>query len=102
LFFHDGESVKQAADYLGVSKSAVSQLAGPLEAKKLVSRANDLGDRRVVRLNITHKGRGLVKELARHKLDGVRTATGSLSDKEVGQLYGLILKMASRNGVSDD
>jgi len=96
LAYYRQNSVNETADFLGVSKSAVSQLIDPLETKRLVARVTDPKDRRIVRLNLTAKGGMLVKELAKHKLDGIRTAANKLTESELDQLYKLVLKMADK------
>ena len=96
LSFHEQTSVNQTAVFLGVSKSAVTQLADSLEAKRLISRTNDDKDRRIVRLSLTAEGRQIMKKLARHKYDGVRAGLEKLTDKEVEQFYGLTLKMTNK------
>jgi DNA-binding MarR family transcriptional regulator len=55
-----------------------------------------MADRRIVRLSLTEKGRKLLKILAQHKLDGIRSATDNLTDDELGRLYKLILKMSNK------
>jgi DNA-binding MarR family transcriptional regulator len=94
LFYHREASVKQAADFLGISKSAVTQLADPLVAKELVSRRNDPNDRRIVRLSLTANGSQVLKKLAKYKFAGIRSAIDSLEDKDIKQLYSLHQKMA--------
>jgi DNA-binding MarR family transcriptional regulator len=94
LTYHPGTSVKEAADFLGITKSAVTQMADPLVTKDLVSRKNDPKDRRIVRLNLTAGGSAILKKLAKHKFAGLRSAIDSLSDKDLQQLYHLHQKMA--------
>jgi DNA-binding MarR family transcriptional regulator len=94
LSYHPGTSVKETADYLGITKSAVTQLADPLVAKELVSRQNDPGDRRIVRLSLSGKGAAILKKLAKYKLAGLRSAMDNLDDKDLRQLYQLYQKMA--------
>jgi DNA-binding MarR family transcriptional regulator len=93
LYHHKQASVKETADYLGITKSAVTQLADPLVAKDFVARRNDPKDRRIVRMSLTAKGAQQLKKLARHKFDGIRAAIDKLDDKELEQLYKLHLKM---------
>ena len=87
-------SVKDTADYLGISQSAVTQLADPLAEKGYITRANDPSDRRVVRLELTNKGRQLMHKIARLKFDGIRAGIDSLSDSEVDKLHKLVAKMS--------
>jgi DNA-binding MarR family transcriptional regulator len=90
LSFHNHSSVKQTGDFLGISKSAVTQLADPLVEKGLISRNNDPQDRRVVRMGLTDKGLQCLKKLAKYKYDGVRTAVGYMSDNDVENLSALL------------
>lgn len=96
LAHHKGSSVKEAADFLGVTKSAVTQLTDPLDTKGLITRQSDPADRRIVRLSLTPKGLQLLKKLARHKFDAVRTAIDSLEDKDV-EILCILLKKALDN-----
>ncbi|HVS78683.1 MAG TPA: MarR family transcriptional regulator [Candidatus Saccharimonadales bacterium] len=95
LFHHNEASVKQISEYLGITKSAVSQLLDPLLSKKLISRDEDPKDRRVVRLNLTAKGSEIIKKVAKHKFDGIRTALDSLDDRDLRELYELHKKVAA-------
>jgi DNA-binding MarR family transcriptional regulator len=94
LFYHNDTSVKQAADFLGITKSAVTQLMDPLVAKGLVVRKNDPKDRRIVRLNLTPEGTKTLKKLAKYKFAGLRSALENLDASELEQLYKLHQKMA--------
>lgn len=95
LYYHSGASVKETADYLGITKSAVTQLLDPLADKDLVKRADDPRDRRIVRLSLSAKGSGMLKQLAKSKFAGLRTALENLDDKELDQLQKLYKKMAA-------
>lgn len=96
LFYHPDASVKQITEFLGVTKSAVTQLMDPLVQKELVSRQNDAGDRRIVRLSITAKGKKIIKEVNRLKFAGMRSALDTLSDKDLKQLADLYKKMTAK------
>jgi DNA-binding MarR family transcriptional regulator len=89
---HSNSSVKEASNFLGVSKSAVTQLTEPLERKGLISRQNDPRDRRIVRLALTPKGSDLLKKLARYKFDGIRSAIGTLDNHDIKLLCELLKK----------
>jgi DNA-binding MarR family transcriptional regulator len=101
LAHHTESSVKEAADFLGITKSAVTQLADPLDAKGLIARRPDPADRRIVRLSLTPQGRQLLKKLAQHKFDALRAAIGSLDDKEVEALCGLLKKALGNMSAAD-
>jgi DNA-binding MarR family transcriptional regulator len=94
LHYHRQASPKQIADFLGVSKSAISQLLDPLVDKGLVSRQPDIKDRRIIRLSLTPKGLQLLKKMHRLKFAGIRSALNSLDTKELSQLANLQTKLA--------
>jgi DNA-binding MarR family transcriptional regulator len=96
LSYHQDASVKETADFLGISKSAITQLADPLVEKGLIARSNDPKDRRIVRLSLTGDGRQMLRKLAKRKFDGISSAIQNLTDEEVAQLYKLIIKMSTK------
>src|ERR1700733_6636480 len=61
LRHHQPTGVKKIAEYLGISKSAVTQLMEPLISKNLVTRQSDAKDRRIAHLNLSNEGSKLVK-----------------------------------------
>jgi len=93
IFYHREVSPKDIVDYLGISKSAVSQMVEPLVDKGLVDRRYDPEDRRIIRLSLSAKGKQAVQKIIRLKSDGLRTAFDSLNEAEVKQLYALHQKM---------
>ncbi len=93
LHYHKGVSMKQLSEYLGVSKSAITQLLDQLIAKKLVNRQVDAKDRRKAIIHLSPAGLSLVKKLNRQKLEGLRTALDDLSPKEIETLYKIHKKM---------
>ena len=95
LFYHKQASVKETADYLGVTKSAVTQLADPLAIKEFITRQNDPLDRRIVRMSLTPKGAQELKKIAKLKFTGIRSALKKLDDGELERLYELHKKMAA-------
>ena len=96
LFYHPEASAKEIAGFLGISKSAISQVIDPLAEKNLVSRQDDPKDRRIVRLNLTAEGKAKVHKLNKLKSAGLRSALEKLSSDELKQLYGLSQKMAAK------
>jgi DNA-binding MarR family transcriptional regulator len=86
ILHHSDANVKQISEYLGITKSAVTQLMEPLVNKGYVSRQNDARDRRIVRLNLTASGKKTLKEIGKAKFAGMRSALANLSDKDLEQL----------------
>jgi len=95
LSYHKKLQIKQAADFLGISKSAASQQMDPLADKGLVNRQSDPKDRRIAYFSLSDKGRQVVKKLQKFKYAGLRSRLAALNDKELEQLAKLYRKMAS-------
>jgi DNA-binding MarR family transcriptional regulator len=89
LAHHPTSTVNQISSYLGIGKSAVSQLADSLAAKNLVSRTNDPNDRRIVRLSLTADGQRELADYKQHAFDGITHSLNKLSDSEINQLVKL-------------
>lgn len=98
LLYHPDSSVKQITEFLGITKSAVTQLMDPLVQKSLVSRQNDTNDRRIVRLSLTPSGKKIIKEVNKLKYAGMRSALDTLPSKDLEQLVKIYRKMlANKN-----
>jgi DNA-binding MarR family transcriptional regulator len=94
ILHHKDANVKQIAEHLGVTKSAITQLLDPLVTKGFLERQNDPNDRRIVRFNLTVKGKQAIKEINKLKFSGLRSALENLSDSEIEQLATLHKKAA--------
>jgi len=95
LFYHRELSPKDIADYMGISKSAVSQLVEPLTDKDLLQRRNDQHDRRVVKLSLSPKGKKILHQINKYKYAGIRSALDSLNTQELQEFNRLAQKMFS-------
>ena len=98
LSHHKQLQVKQIADFLGISKSAASQLLEPLSQKSLVVRQTDPKDRRIAHFSLSPKGLNLLKKLHKLKFAGVRSRLEALTNNELNQLAGLSRKLAIGSG----
>jgi DNA-binding MarR family transcriptional regulator len=92
IHHHSDANVKKISEHLGVTKSAITQLLDPLVTNGFLDRQNDVTDRRIVRFNLTGKGKKVLKEITKLKFSGLRTALDNLSDKELEQLAKLHIK----------
>ena len=95
LFYHSEASAKDIAGFLGISKSAISQVIDPLADKQLVSRQDDPKDRRIVRLSLTASGKAKINKLNKLKSAGLRSGLENLSTTELKQLHILCHKMGA-------
>jgi MarR family transcriptional regulator, organic hydroperoxide resistance regulator len=76
-------SVKEIAEILRVSGSAVTQLVEPLVKAGLLNRESDANDRRTVRINLTEQGKARLKELKRFHLQHWDRILRPLSEPEL-------------------
>jgi DNA-binding MarR family transcriptional regulator len=93
LVHHHDANVKQISEYLGITKSAITQLMDPLVEKDLVTRQNDPKDRRIVRLQLTEKGKKAVKEVKKLKFAGMRSSLNRLTDQDLEDLAKIYRKI---------
>jgi DNA-binding MarR family transcriptional regulator len=100
LAHHKQLQVKQIAVFLGVTKSAASQLLEPLTQRNLVARQIDDKDRRIVRFSLSPGGMKMLKKINKLKFAGFRSRLENLSNKELDELAGLSKKLAA--GASKD
>ncbi|MBN2257914.1 MAG: MarR family transcriptional regulator [Anaerolineaceae bacterium] len=85
--YHQGSCVITDFSRLaGVSNAATSQLVTRLVEKKLIIRKEDPSDRRVKRLNLTARGRQLVKASINERYVWVNELVTNLSQNELENL----------------
>jgi MarR family 2-MHQ and catechol resistance regulon transcriptional repressor len=95
LSYHKRLQIKQIAEYLGITKSAASQMVDSLAKKELINRVVDTKDRRIVYISLTSRGQREFKKLHKLKFAGLRSRLGSLSTDELNLLSKLAHKMAA-------
>jgi DNA-binding MarR family transcriptional regulator len=94
ILHHKNANVKQISEYLGVTKSAITQLLDPMVSKGFIERQTDQNDRRIVRFSLTEQGKKTLKHVHLLKSAGIRSALDTLSDEELEQLAKLHQKAA--------
>lgn len=85
LFYvhHSGScGVTEVGEHLGVTSAAASQMLDRLVNLGLVSRAEDPGDRRVRRIELTKKGRQAIEGGIRARQEWVNDLAGTLTQDE--------------------
>ena len=95
LSYHKHLQIKQIAEYLGISKSAASQMVESLAKKEMVSRTVDPKDRRISYISLTNHGNQEFKKLHKLKFAGLRSRLDSLSADELNTLSAIAHKMAA-------
>lgn len=79
---------------LRISAPAVTQLTDRLTRKQLIERQPVEGDRRMVLLALTVRGRGLVDGFRRHRNEVFAAALGNLSQEERAEVVDAIRKIS--------
>ncbi|RPJ55665.1 MAG: MarR family transcriptional regulator [Dehalococcoidia bacterium] len=97
ILFHlankpEGISVKELAEAMGVTSGAVTQFIDSLVEKGLVRREEDRNDRRQLRIKLTEYSRDNIMDFKRDYFASVSRVFDSLSDDEILQLTGLLMK----------
>jgi DNA-binding MarR family transcriptional regulator len=84
------------ARHLGHDSGATTRMLDQLEARGLVERSRDTGDRRVVNIALTAKGRAAARKLAPRIVDFWNAMLVDFSPAEVTDLIGLLTRLLSR------
>ena len=93
----DGMSQGELSQRFDIDPSRVTRLTKRLEREGLLRKKRDLGDKRVVRMYLTDKGRGLIQDLSdrRERFDhrvGAVLSPGEL--KELRRMLGALAESA--------
>jgi DNA-binding MarR family transcriptional regulator len=91
--YPEGLSVKELAEYSGVTPGAITQFVDVLVEKGLVMRESDTSDRRVVRLKVTPLTISRFEQFRQQHLAMFTKIFEVLSDDEIRQLLALIEKI---------
>ena len=88
-----GLSQKELADLLEVEPITVARLVDRLEARGLVERRADPGDRRIWRLHLRPEARPVLGDIAAHRADLLHTLTSGLDPAARESLVSSLLNM---------
>lgn len=92
-------TVSEVAEWLGVTRSAITGMADRLKEAELIDRDRDAADRRVVWLVLTARGEDRLVEVEGRWLERLRLRLARLAPGEQRQLAELLLKLGfSRDG----
>lgn len=86
LYHHGSGPVNELANYLGITRAAVSQLLDPLFDAGLVLRSENPDDRRVKLIALTDKGRLVVEQIMNTRHAWLSELSQVLSESEKAQL----------------
>jgi DNA-binding MarR family transcriptional regulator len=75
-------SLKDLSERLGLSLPATSRTVDGLLRRDLLSRHEDLADRRVKRVRLTDEGRRVVQRIVTARLQGLEAFAATLSDEQ--------------------
>jgi len=90
-------SVKALGEKLGLSLAAMSRAADELVQRDLVNRTEDRTDRRIKRLCLTDKGRGLVQKMRELRMAGFEQFVATLTPKQRAQLAKTLESILARD-----
>ncbi len=94
-------SVKELAEFTGVTPGAITQFVDALVEKGLVSREGDPLDRRVVRLKVTDLAKNQFEKFRQEHLASFSKVFDVLTDEEIKNLIGSMEKIESSLIVKD-
>jgi DNA-binding MarR family transcriptional regulator len=89
----------ELADKAGVTRATITGLVDTAERDGLVSREHDSGDRRMMQVHLTPKGRAAIEEILPIHFQRMSTLMSSLSEHERKTLVRLLNKVAAQAAV---
>lgn len=95
LVYAGSRTVGELAALEQVSAPAVSRIATALERAGLLSRERDAADRRVVRLAATDRGRALLEEARRRRLERLAALLASLAPERLAAIEAVLDEVAA-------
>ncbi|MBL7158701.1 MAG: MarR family transcriptional regulator [Candidatus Omnitrophica bacterium] len=93
LRFMGPSKMSDVAKFLGVTKSAVTGLTDRLIKGKYVRRVSAKDDRRVIKLELTPKGKEFAEKMAEHRLDMIRKLFSNINEKDRAHYVDILLKI---------
>lgn len=96
-----GLSANGVVERSAMDKVTVSRAVAALEAKGLLERERDAGDRRRSRLSLSPRGQAVYREIAPLALDFERDLLAVLTGAEAAQLDRIIAKLARKMAAPD-
>jgi len=91
-------TMSEIANKIGVTLAAVTHQINTLEKQGLVKRLSDNGDRRVVLIELTRKGRMQMKKLKKEFAKKIQIVTDFLGEGDTRDLIRLIKKLSEFSG----
>jgi DNA-binding MarR family transcriptional regulator len=91
-------TISEIANKIGVTLAAVTHQINTLEKQDLVKRLSDSGDRRVVLIELTKKGREQVVALKKEFAKKTQILAEFLGEKDTKELIRLVKKMSEFRG----
>jgi DNA-binding MarR family transcriptional regulator len=89
-------TMSDIAEYLKIAPPSATALMNPFVKEGIIERVEDPEDRRRVRLSLSEKGIGILKETMKRREQAFASATASLSDQDCKELS-RILKIITQS-----
>ena len=100
IYQQDGANIKELADNLEVTSSAITQLVDGLVKKNYLERSHDETDRRVINLVLTKKREERLAEIKAHFVKKFAIMLDVMSDQEL-KIYGELNRKIIKNWKKD-
>ena len=82
VFVESPPKMREIAEAVGLSLPSASSIIDRLEETGLVKRSHDKDDRRVVLVNLTKKGRGIIQTHINQTATGIKKGLSGFNDKD--------------------
>lgn len=96
------QPLAQLAEALGVAPATATRMCDRLVRKKLIRRSHDLEDRRVVRVDLTPRGRALVGKVLERRRSEIQEILRDVGVAQQHQVIEALQAFAAATGDVDD
>lgn len=77
------KSIKELAELFGISSSAITQVVDTLVKDGLLKRKEDISDRRKLSVSLTAKGKKVLDQVKKARVDGLSNILSILNEEEL-------------------
>lgn len=96
----NGLTISEIAERIGVSRSAITQIADTMFEHGLIERIENPDDKRSVRIVLTEKSRKYLKGYRKKMIDAASRMLDCLDDSELEDLHSMLLRIDERSNNS--
>ena len=96
LAMNDNCKMSDISTALSVTLSNMTSMIDRLIREGYVAREDDPSDRRIVRINLSNKGKQIIKKFKEHRAKSMKIMFQKMSQKDIKNIIGIIERVANQ------